>query len=267
MLVPITTNPIIVERALLGDARDDASKVSVSHDRAAKGGAVGRPLDSSFSHAANRGTLLAAQELREDPAGRRGPMKGPKELSPVEELEVSRMVARDAEVRRHELAHASAGGAHIGIAEYKYERGPDGKLYAVGGRVSIDVAPAGSPAATIRKMDAVIRAAMAPANPSMEDRAAAVLAWQIRQMAVNEEKAEKKKAEDETSSALASSMANDGGPKTGSIGVTLAEAAAYEHAAGRGTGSPAGIRSQCLRRRVATRRAVRAGAARRAEAG
>ena len=241
MLVSIATHPIPLERAMRGGVRDDASKASVSDERAAKGSVVARPLDRSFSHAANRGTLLAAQELREDPAGRQGPMKGQKELSPVEEVEVSRMAARDAEVRRHELAHASAGGAHIGIAEYKYERGPDGKLYAVGGRVSIDVAPAGSPAATIRKMEAVIRAAMAPANPSMADRAAAVLAWQIRQMAVTEEKAEEKdkerkaeerKAEDEPSSALASYTLKDGGPNGGSTGVTLAEAAAYEHAAG-----------------------------------
>jgi hypothetical protein len=241
MLVQAATNSISLERALRGDARNAPLTPSIPLGRPSKGGAVARPLDSSFTHAANSGTLLAAQELRENPASRQGVMKGPKELSPVEELKVSRMVARDAEVRRHELAHASSGGAHIGVAEYKYERGPDGKLYAVGGRVSIDVAPAGSASATIRKMEAVIRAAMAPANPSMADRAAAVLAWQIRQMAVNEEMAEEKskeekaeelKAEHEPTSPIASFTLKDGGLNAGSIGVTFAAAATYERAAG-----------------------------------
>ena len=40
-------------------------------------------------------------------------------------------------------------------------------------------------------MDTIIRAAMAPLNPSIEDRAAAVLAWHIRQRAINEAQAEK----------------------------------------------------------------------------
>jgi hypothetical protein len=66
-------------------------------------------LDRFFSHAANHRTLLAAQELQDDPASQKGPVKGQKELSPAEEVEVSRMVARDAEVRRYEMAHAVGG--------------------------------------------------------------------------------------------------------------------------------------------------------------
>ena len=232
MLVANAINPIPLERALRGDVRNEALTTPVSGERAAGGGVVARPLEGPFSHVAHARTLLAAQEAREDPTSRQGPMANPKELSQAEELEVRRMRQRDAEVRRHELTHAAAGGPHIGVAEYKYQRGPDGKLYAVGGRVSIDVAPAGSPAATIRKMDTVIRAAMAPLNPSMEDRAAAVLAWQIRQMAVTEEKAEEKDDASETPRAPVFPGVDEDASKAGSTGVTLAEAAAYERTAG-----------------------------------
>jgi len=60
-----------------------------------------------------------------------------------------------------------------------YERGPDGAQYAVGGEVPIDVSPvAGDPQATIEKMRVVRSAAMAPAQPSSQDRAVAAQAMQ-----------------------------------------------------------------------------------------
>ncbi len=80
--------------------------------------------------------------------------------------------ARDAKVRRHEMAHIAAGGQYItsGV-HYKYEKGPDGKNYAVGGDVSIDTSPVpGDPEATIAKMRKVEQAALAPADPSPQDK-------------------------------------------------------------------------------------------------
>jgi hypothetical protein len=62
---------------------------------------------------------------------------------------------------------------------FTYERGPDGAQYAVGGEVSIDVGPVqGDPEATIEKMRVVRAAAMAPAQPSAQDRAVAAQAMQ-----------------------------------------------------------------------------------------
>ena len=58
-------------------------------------------------------------------------------------------------------------------------RGPDGQQYAVSGEVSIDVSRANSAAATAEKMEAVIRAALAPANPSAQDLAVAAQARQV----------------------------------------------------------------------------------------
>jgi len=78
--------------------------------------------------------------------------------------------ARDLEVRQHEMAHQAAGGGHTGAVSYSYQRGPDGRMYAVGGEVSIDTsAVSDSPQATLEKADAIVRAAMAPAEPSSQD--------------------------------------------------------------------------------------------------
>ncbi|MFT5812522.1 MAG: hypothetical protein ACI9VT_000257 [Psychroserpens sp.] len=83
---------------------------------------------------------------------------------------IRNLESRDKEVRNHERAHASVGGAHTGDPTYTYETGPDGKKYAVEGEVSVDLTPiAGDPKETIAKMNKVQAAALAPANPSSED--------------------------------------------------------------------------------------------------
>jgi len=78
---------------------------------------------------------------------------------------------RDSEVRKHEQAHIASSGGHArGGTSYTYHKGPDGKRYAVGGEVNIDTSEASSPEKTANKMRAVKRAALAPANPSAQDR-------------------------------------------------------------------------------------------------
>lgn len=79
--------------------------------------------------------------------------------------------SRDQEVRAHEQAHLAVAGPYArGGAAYVYQRGSDGRLYAVGGEVAIDVGKERTPEATIRKMQTVRRAALAPLNPSAADR-------------------------------------------------------------------------------------------------
>ncbi|MFZ3155803.1 putative metalloprotease CJM1_0395 family protein [Pseudomonas sp.] len=95
----------------------------------------------------------------------------------LEQLEIAKLVSRDQEVRTHEQAHAAVGGRYAGAPSYTYERGPDGKRYAVGGEVGIDTSPIpNDPEATLRKMEVVIRAALAPAEPSAQDRQVAAQA-------------------------------------------------------------------------------------------
>jgi|WetSurMetagenome_2_1015567.scaffolds.fasta_scaffold62170_2 hypothetical protein len=102
---------------------------------------------------------------------------------------IQQLSQRDRDVRAHEAAHVAAAGQYVkGGATFQYQKGPDGKMYAVGGEVSIDTSPVkGDPQATIMKMEAVKRAALAPADPSGQDRsvasAAAAAEAQARQEA------------------------------------------------------------------------------------
>jgi hypothetical protein len=97
-----------------------------------------------------------------------------------QDLDIIRQLSqRDDVVRAHEQAHSSVGGQYAGAAQYSYQRGPDGVNYAVGGEVPIDVGTInGNPQATLAKMQIVQRAALAPAEPSSQDRRVAALASQ-----------------------------------------------------------------------------------------
>ncbi|ABC32034.1 conserved hypothetical protein [Hahella chejuensis KCTC 2396] len=100
-------------------------------------------------------------------------------LSESDLAAISQLARRDLEVRQHEQAHVSVGGLYAGAPQYSYSRGPDGRSYAVGGEVPIDVSLVpGNPEATIRKMEQVRRAALAPAEPSTQDRSVAARATQ-----------------------------------------------------------------------------------------
>ncbi|MCK9492197.1 MAG: hypothetical protein M0Q24_08900 [Sulfurimonas sp.] len=98
--------------------------------------------------------------------------KSENELSADEKRLVLDLQSRDTEVRAHEAAHQS-GGAATGGASYTYQKGPDGRMYAIGGEVSISYKSGSTPQETIANADAVIAAALAPANPSGQDLAVA----------------------------------------------------------------------------------------------
>jgi hypothetical protein len=119
-------------------------------------------------------------------AGGKGPDGKP--LSAEEEKQVRELEKRDREVKAHEAAHqAAAGGQARGGASYDYRSGPDGKQYAVGGHVDIDVSAVdGNPRATLAKAMTAQRAALAPADPSGQDRAVAAAAAQMAMQAQNE---------------------------------------------------------------------------------
>ena len=106
-----------------------------------------------------------------------GPVSSSKseEVQQQKELEITRDLAkRDREVRAHEQAHAAIGGQYTSAPSYTYERGPDGRLYAVAGEVKIDTSPIpNDPQATLEKAEIIQRAALGVAEPSPADRAAA----------------------------------------------------------------------------------------------
>lgn len=96
------------------------------------------------------------------------------DLSTVELDIIRELRARDQEVRAHEAAHASVGGQYAGAPSYSFETGPNGVRYAVGGEVPISLpSSGGDPQQTIRAAEQVRRAALAPANPSGQDRSIA----------------------------------------------------------------------------------------------
>ena len=100
------------------------------------------------------------------------------QTDPEIQQQLNELRIRDQEVRAHELAHmAAAGGLAKGGPTFEYQRGPDGRLYAVGGEVQIDTSGVpGDPEATLQKAEQIQRAALAPAQPSAQDRSVAVAA-------------------------------------------------------------------------------------------
>ncbi|MDF0605066.1 putative metalloprotease CJM1_0395 family protein [Neisseriaceae bacterium TC5R-5] len=107
-----------------------------------------------------------------------------KPLTEEQQQQVTALKARDAEVHRHEQAHLAAGGSLTGgAASYSYQTGPDGKKYAIGGEVSIRLAKGSTPQETIANAQTVQRAALAPSEPSGQDRAVAAAAAQLEQQA------------------------------------------------------------------------------------
>ena len=111
-----------------------------------------------------------------------------KPLTPDQEKQVRDLEKRDRQVKAHEAAHqAAAGGQVRGGAAFEYQSGPDGKRYAVGGHVDIDVSPvSGNPQATLEKARTAQRAALAPSDPSGQDRAVAAAAVQMAAQAEKE---------------------------------------------------------------------------------
>ena len=102
------------------------------------------------------------------------------ELTEAEQQEVRELAVIDREVRAHEAAHQAAGGSLAGAVSFRFAMGPDGARYAVGGEVPISmVTVSEDPQATIRNARQVHAAALAPAQPSAQDRSVALEAVQI----------------------------------------------------------------------------------------
>ena len=102
--------------------------------------------------------------------------------------QIKELAATDRKVRAHEAAHQATAGQYAqGGASFTFERGPDGVLYAVGGEVNVDTAPVpGDPEATLVKAQTIQRAALAPSDPSAQDRSVASKAAQMAAQARTE---------------------------------------------------------------------------------
>jgi hypothetical protein len=101
-------------------------------------------------------------------------------LSEEEQREVTELAAIDRKVRQHEMAHMAAGGELVTSgARYEYQQGPDGQRYAVAGEVGIDTSEGRTPEETVMRARRIRAAALAPADPSPQDRSVAAAATQM----------------------------------------------------------------------------------------
>lgn len=139
------------------------------------------------------GREASSEAGRESAASAAAPESGGKPAAQAqaqtaqEKKVVDALKARDREVRAHEQAHvAAAGGLALGGPSYTYQYGPDGIAYAIGGEVNIDTSPGRTPEETIDKAKQIRAAALAPADPSDQDRAVAAAAAQLEAQAQQE---------------------------------------------------------------------------------
>jgi len=155
-----------------GDERDTVGRVTGGAGvQAAASGGSERGLNAPVSVRAVKPASATSDSKPPDP----------NELTEAQEREVQELRKRETEVRAHEAAHEAAAGPYGSGKSFEYTTGPDGKRYISGGEVKIDAAPVrDNPEATIRKMEVVLRAALAPSDPSSQDRQVARQAQQTR---------------------------------------------------------------------------------------
>jgi hypothetical protein len=196
---PLPGAPRVRPEALPTPERQAQEGSSSSATASNRSDALSKPLLST-------GNQLAAQEDAQSEktstgeTARQGGTGGTEELTEEEKQKVQELQAGDREVRAHEAAHKLAAGPHAGTPTFKTVRGPDGRSYAVSGEVKIDTSEVpNNPDATIRKLEAVKRAALAPSNPSAKDRQVAAEAEAKIQQA-RQEKREKEAEELEKAS-------------------------------------------------------------------
>lgn len=184
-----------------------AATVNFSPESQARQSEASNKQKSESTLLNNSGSAKESEKLKNSAEKKDSKENSVNDLTKEEQRQVDQLKKRDAEVKAHERAHIAAGGAYVsGGASYEYEQGPDHQSYAVGGEVSIDTSAENTPEATIRKMQIVKRAALAPQKPSGQDRSVAAQAAQaeararieLRQQRT-EEAAEKREKSDENS--------------------------------------------------------------------
>lgn len=114
---------------------------------------------------------------------------------------IQKLAQRDRQVRAHEAAHLGAAGPYARSgANFAFQRGPNGVSYAIGGEVSLDTSTPSDPQAALSKAETIRRAALAPIDPSSQDR---IVAGQAVQMAVQARAAIASERTEEAAEALA----------------------------------------------------------------
>jgi hypothetical protein len=201
--LPLLASSLLSSAAATSPQKQPASRVAAAQQVAAPHlagapsdptpvpAAPAAPAGASTGEVSGEGAGGASAATETDETGD----SATEELTEEEQQQVQELTSRDREVRQHEQAHMAAAGGHArGGPSYEYTTGPDNRRYATGGEVSIDTSKANDPAATISKAQAIYRAALAPAEPSSQDRSVASAAKQMEAEA-RREMAESRRSE------------------------------------------------------------------------
>ena len=113
------------------------------------------------------------------PKDRQARQVGHDRLTPDQERLIQELAQTDQKVRAHEAAHQAAAGGLGGAVSFSYQTGPDGRSYAVGGEVPVDMSSGRTPEETLSRAEQIRAAAMAPADPSPQDLSVAAQASQM----------------------------------------------------------------------------------------
>lgn len=149
---------------------DNTSGSSSSRSSSQAGSEVKEGDEGAARQSTGESNTTSAAEPKPDEAQQKQQQNRESREQQALEREIDSLMKRDTQVRSHEQAHAAVGGIHAGQPAFEFEKGPDGKRYAVEGEVQIDVSVVnGDPLATMAKMKQVYAAAMAPVDLSMAD--------------------------------------------------------------------------------------------------
>ncbi|RZT90273.1 SprA family protein [Azospira oryzae] len=208
---PVATGGVAapVQRPAAGGAQAAESGSGASSSGSGSAAASGAEWNGGYGQSLGKNPFAAAA--------------GKSELSEDEQRQVEKLKETDRKVRAHEQAHIAAGGALVqGGASYSYHKGPDGRMYAVAGEVSIDVSPGRTPEESLAKAQQIRAAAMAPADPSPQDRRVAAGAARLESSA---------RAEQAKEQATEAAAAQEGSGSTGGVSGEQASAPVAAEAA------------------------------------
>ena len=182
------------------------SAVATAADDAATSYTVASATDTALN-AAEEATSTEEESAYSPGQNDLGPDGQP--LSDSEQREVDDLEETEDEVVAHEQAHKTAGGELTGAISYGYTTGPDGDRYITEGEVDIDTSEEDTPEETIDKMERVKAAALAPAEPSTQDRRVASEATQIANAARREQATAEDEEEDTGTTANGNNTVSD----------------------------------------------------------
>ena len=182
---------VVVDARPLGEARDGQQLVALRIKAEARGNAGSGEASAPASRPGSAATPITnlavggaaskdAPSFTSATSAPSGPTSAKRldQLSAAEKADVAKLQQRDQQVRQEEKAHAAVAGDLAGPINYVYQRGPDGRQYAVGGSVSVQATTrSGDPEEAKRLGARMAVAANAATNPSAQDYATARKAY------------------------------------------------------------------------------------------